>query len=356
MNLTEPPVFVEGPDQISVAALGRGIWRSRALIMVTMLIVGAAGLTHAVFRRTTYTATAWFRPQSQPSQTQSIAGLASQFGLVLPLGGSGMTPQAYADLATSREVLRPVSLSSYTYQDGGKAVTSRLVDIYSSGAAPLEQRVDGTVGLLTRQVNTTVSKTGAIALRVTTAHPELSKELAASIIDQIDSLNLRTQQGRATPERVFIEQRLTVAQDELRQAEDRLTAFLEANRQIATPQLQLDRDRLSRDVAMRQQLYTSLVDAYQRARIDEVRDMPAITVLEDATLPYAPDSRRIGSTTALALALGLVLGLFLAFIRDTWRSLRRVADAESVTNESGADSVSHQRMPLRPGSSPAGKL
>lgn len=352
MNRVEPPVFVNGADQISVVAVSRAILRSRTLILGTALVVGAAGFTHAVLRRTTYTATAWFRPQMQQSQSQSIAGLASQFGLVLPIGGSGMTPQAYADLATAREVLRPVSLSSYSYRDGGKIVSATLVDIYSPGRGPLDQRVDGTVGMLTKQVNTAVSKTGAVALHVTTARPELSKEIASSIIDQIDSLNLRTQQSRATPERVFIEQRLAVAEGDLHQAEDRLAAFLEANRQIGTPQLQLDRDRLSRDVTMRQQLYTSLVEAYQRARIDEVRDMPAITVLEDAELPYAADSRRIGSTTVLALALGFVFGLFLAFMRDTWRHLRRVADTETMTKAS--DDVSHQAMSRTSPSRPAG--
>ena len=356
MNRAEVPVFVANTDQISVMAVGRAIMRSRTLILVTALVVGAAGFAHAVLRRTTYTATAWFRPQLQQSQSQSIAGLASQFGLVLPTGGSGMTPQAYADLALAREVLRPVSLSSYSYHDRGGIITGTLVDMYSPGRAPFEQRVDGTVGLLTKQVNTAVSKTGAVALHVATAHAELSKEIASSIIDQIDSLNLRTQQSRATPEREFIEQRLAVAEGDLHQAEDRLAAFLEANRQAGTPQLQLDRDRLSRDVTMRQDLYTSLVEAYQRARIDEVRDMPAITVLENAELPYAPDSRRIGSTTGLAIVLGLVLGLFLAFMRDTWRNLRRLAHTDEMTKKPRLDDLPPESVPRRPASNPAGGL
>ncbi|HEV2642063.1 MAG TPA: GNVR domain-containing protein [Candidatus Elarobacter sp.] len=185
-----------------------------------------------------------------------------------------------------------------------------------------------------------------MALKVTTPHPELSQQLASRIVDELDSLNLRTQQGRATPERQFIEQRMAIAEGELHQAENRLAAFLESNRQFATPQLQLDRDRLNRDVAMRQQLYTALVEAYQRARIDEVRNMPAITVLEPAEQPYAPDSRRVVSTIVIGLAFGTVLGLFVAFARDSWKHLRLVVERDE-SQRAAADDASAAQIPTR---------
>lgn len=327
MSTVKRPAPVEEADQISITAVARAIRRNRALICLVALAAGSAAGVRAAIRPTSYTASALFKPQAQQYQQQGIAGLASQIGLSLPFGSTGMTPQAYADLAVSQEILRPVAESHFSYRVGRRLVSGTLADLYSPGHAPVPEKRDATVGMLTKQIAPTVSKTGAVVLKVTTPYPELSQQLAATIIDQIDSLNVRTQQGHATAERAFVEERVAVAEAELRQAEGRLAAFLESNRQYNTPQLQLDRDRLSRDVTMRQQLYTSLVEAYQRARIDEVRNMPAITVLESAELPYAPDSRRTISMVVLGLALGTVLGLFIAFIRDTWEQLRRVVQS-----------------------------
>ena len=335
MNRVEPPIFVDTPDQISVAALATAIARNRVLICGTAIVCGLAGGLHALTRPATYSATGWFKPQSQQSQSQALAGLASQFGLALPLAGGGGSPKDSADLAVSREILLPVTQARYSYHVGSKLVSGTLVDIYSPGAQPEGLRRESAIAKLTKQVSTTVSKTGAVALKVTTADPGLSQALNANIMAELDSLELRTQQGRATPERIFIEQRVALAEDSLHQAENRLAAFLEANRQVTTPQLQLERDRLNRDVSMRQQLYTSLVQAYQTARIDEVRNIPAITILEMPELPFARDSRRIGATTGIALALGLILGLFVAFLRDTWNHLRRITNS----TESGADAL-----------------
>ena len=332
MNRVETSVHRDAPDQISVAAVARAIRRNAFFIVVVALICGLLAAAHAVTRATTFTAIAWFKPQAQQNQSQAIAGLASQFGLSLPTGGT-MTPQAYADLAVSREVLRPVTELPYSYRVGSSTVRGTLIDLYAPRGGAPDQRRDATIALLAQQVNTSVSKTGAVALKVTTSHGELSQQLAVSIMGQIDSLNLETQKGRATPEREFVQQQMAIAENDLSQAENRLAAFLQSNRQIVTPQLQLERDRLARDVTMRQQLYTSLVEAFQRARIDEVRDMPVITVLERPDVPLVPDSRRIPSTTALGLVFGLVLGLFIAFLRDTVRHLRLVAREDDESGE-----------------------
>jgi uncharacterized protein involved in exopolysaccharide biosynthesis len=54
-----------------------------------------------------------------------------------------------------------------------------------------------------------------------------------------------------------------------------MQAFLQANRQWAnSPDLTFQHDRLERDIALRQQVYTTLVQSFEQARISEVRDTP----------------------------------------------------------------------------------
>src|SRR2546428_650042 len=104
----------------------------------------------------------------------------------------------------------------------------------------------------------------------------LASELGLALVN---TFNLERRQSRAAQEKRFVETRRTEARDELQVAEDRLKSFLERNRDYRnSPQLVFDQERLAREVALRQQLLTSLSQAYEQARIDEVRDTPVITV------------------------------------------------------------------------------
>jgi tyrosine-protein kinase Etk/Wzc len=75
-------------------------------------------------------------------------------------------------------------------------------------------------------------------------------------------------------------------------------------------------DRLRRDVTMRQQLYTSLAESYEHAKIDEVRDTPVITIVERPDLPVRPDPRGLIKWGLVSLLAGFLLGAGLAWLAD----------------------------------------
>lgn len=324
-ELTSASVVTDQADDVSLASVVRGISRNRSIIVGTAIVVAVLTGVYAATRPVGYSSMAWFMPQA-PKQSSAVAGLAAQFGINVNLNQGGMSAQSYADLVQSREILLPLAQLPYDVPRGGKTVRMTLVDIYSPNRGVYPARRDAAVGQLGKQVKATVLKTGAVELTVTTPSPSLSQQLALNILAQVDSFNLRNRLAEATPERAFVEQRVAVAASELHQAEDRLEGFLESNRQLGTsPQLQLEKDRLTRAVSMRQQVYTSLAQAYEQARIDEIRNMPSIIVLERPELPYAPRSKRIPAAVILGLALGTVLGLMLAFLLDAWKNIRRIA-------------------------------
>lgn len=314
-------------DQISLAEIARAFRRNRGVIVGTAAVCAALGAWYAATRPTAYTSRALFRPDVQQSQTQVLAGVASQLGIAIPSGGQAVSPETYAELASSREILLPVAAARYSYRRGARRAVASLVDIYEPRPGNFAARRDATVSTLAKGVSAGVMKSGSIELRVTTPVPELSQQVAGHIIAQIDSLYLDLQQGRAAQERAFVEQQLASASRELAQSENRVAAFLSANRQFGTPELALERERLDRDVMMRQQLYTSLASAYEQARLDEVRAMPVIAILEQPEMPYAPEPRRPVFFALLGGVLGGALGILLAFARETIRSLGRLARA-----------------------------
>jgi uncharacterized protein involved in exopolysaccharide biosynthesis len=136
--------------------------------------------------------------------------------------------------------------------------------------------------------------------------PTAAEALSRILIGAIKHFNVATRQLQARELRLFLETRVTDALQSLHQAEDDLRTFYERNRRFAdSPQLVFDESRFKRQVALQQDLYTSLAKELESARIDEVNDTPAITIIDPPFAYGRPDGPSI-----LALALiGLVIGV-----------------------------------------------
>ena len=81
---------------------------------------------------------------------------------------------------------------------------------------------------------------------------------------------------------------------------------------------------------MAQQIYTSLAQAYEQAKIEEVRDTPVITVLQPPEIPVLPNSRRVVVKTVLGFILGLGCAATLVLLRVTLQRRRQAGEVELV--------------------------
>jgi uncharacterized protein involved in exopolysaccharide biosynthesis len=316
-----------------------------AMAMGFAFIVGVVML----LSRRHYTAVATFTPQSRRLPS-TLSGLASQFGLSLPGAETNQSPAFYADLLGSREVLEGVVDSQYTIPVDGKEESGTLVDLFKSdGRTPALKREAAIRRLRQATEVATSIKTGVVQLKVRMRYPELARLVAERFLELVNSFNLRSRQSQASAERQFTEQRVAEVRLELKAAEDREQEFLQRNRDFRnSPELTFTHDRLAREVAMRQQIYTGLMQAYEQAKIEEVRDTPVITVIERPETPARPDPRGTVRKTFLALLLGGMIGVFLAL----WREFVRQADPAGRTEvdeflQLRADLLSDLRHPLR---------
>jgi len=151
--------------------------------------------------------------------------------------------------------------------------------------------------------------TGVVQFSVETRWPSVSLGIVSALVAGVNEFNQRTRQSQAAAERRFLEGRLAGASDDLRMAEDRQEAFLRGNRQLTnSPQLTFENERLGRSVALQQQVVTSLTQAYEDARMREVRDTPVITVIEPPSVAAMPDPRGRLKSVALGFLLGLFVG------------------------------------------------
>jgi len=305
------------------------------LLRFRFTIVGAAaagafvvGLATLLSQRH-YTAETAFTPQTR-TRPSAVSGLASQFGLDVPGTDPSRSPAFYADLLKSRQVLEGVVDSRFSVLDNAKELQGSLVDLFKiRGSRPALKREAAITQLVAAIEVLTSTKTGVVRLRVTMKNPQLARSVADTFLSLLNAFNLRTRQSQASEERRFTEQRVAEVRADLKSAEDREQEFLQRNRDFRnSPELTFAHDRLAREVAMQQQLYTTEVQAYEQAKVEEVRDTPVITVIESPEVPARPDPRGTIRKTALGFLLGGILAALFAFWRDFLQGADRAARPE----------------------------
>ena len=315
---------------ISVFAIGTLLLRNRWRIVRWGVAGALVALALVWTRPALFTASASFIPQGADAGRSGLASLAGQFGVALPSGAQGsLTPDFYVRLIKSRELLGDVSRDTVAVPEleGRRMAMEDLLEI---GAGSPALREEAAVAELAKRVTAGSSKTtGVVELNVVTEWPSISLWIAGRLLTGVNDFNQRTRRDQAASERKFMEARLAVAGTELRGAEDRLQAFLQGNRQYGSPDLQFTRDRLQRDVALRQQLFTSLSQSYEEVRMREVRDTPVITVIDPPSVTSKPTPRGRGIRTLLGLLVGALVGAMMVFIRDVMRRRRAEGDPDA---------------------------
>ena len=327
-------------DEISLLDLLNVLLRRRGILVAATGTVTVLTLLVILLTPRSYTATTSFIPQMSEAGASRLAGLASQFGFRVPSESPGESPAFYSELVESREILAPLAREELTFREEEDeevfTITGTLPDLLEMDEEldPAVRQQSAMKWLREEAVSVSTGReTGLVEVSVQTPWAGLSQLLARRILDRVNAFNLQTRQSRAAAERTFVEDRLAEARDSLRAAEDRLEAFLESNRQFlanrsSSPELSFRHERLQRQVAMQQQVYTSLAEAYEQARIAEVRNTPVITVVESPERPVRPDSRQGVLKLALGVILGGMLGVFLAFGQEFMHRARSQEDEE----------------------------
>jgi uncharacterized protein involved in exopolysaccharide biosynthesis len=312
----------DAAEEVSFVALVNMLLRSRWLLLLLPLSLGFFAGLLALLSDRTYTATASFVPQNtSQSRLGSLAGVAAQFGLAVPSESPAEYPALYAHLLGSQVLLDPVVRSRYVSSGAGRREERELTEFLVEEPAPPELARDQALRKLRNLLQTSLdNETGLVTFSVRTESPQVSAFIARRLLEEINTFNLGRRRAAADAQREFAEERVAQARTELRVAETALQRFLSRNRLITnSPQLEFERERLGREVAMRQEIYTGLAQSYEQARIEAVRDIPVITVIEQPRVPVRPDARGTVRRTGLAILAGLVIALLIALARELMR-------------------------------------
>ena len=310
--------YTDGPrEETSLLGFINVLLRHRRLIAVCAL-TGAVILGVSAFNSTRmFLAFATFTVRGSRAPTQ-MSGIAAQLGLPIGSRDENQSPVFYGDLVTSRAILKPVSRMMYTISTPEGRIQGSLASFFGIDERNPGLAASQTLDELHSRVSvTSAGRTGVISVRARAERPQLAQQILQNMLSELDAYNLALHRNRAAAERDFVEGRLTDARATLTLAENQLSTFLQVNRVYnSSPALRMENDRLERAVRMRQQLYTAVAQSFEGAKIEEVRDLPTISVIDQPEARIAPERSEAIRKTLLGLIVGLLVGIVLAFVRE----------------------------------------
>ena len=302
--------------------------RRKQLVLGVPLLAALAGAALALLQGPSYSAESRFTPQVREGTHAKLAGLASQFGINVPMSGSiNESIDFYASLLNSTQLLRETVLSHFP---NGPSSRATLVQWYRSRGRTADEKVRRTVDRLRDDSRiSTDPKAGIVTLRVSAPSPLLAEQVNKRLLELVNEFNLRKRLSAAAAERVFIENRMAQAEAELIRAEAALQQFATHNRQLgSSPQLRLEQSRLERQVDLRQEVFVSLSQSYEQARVDEVRNTPLITIIDSPERSARRDRGGVVLSSLLGALLGLTLVVGLLIVSDYvgWLAVERPSE------------------------------
>ena len=337
--MTEKTYKIIQDDEIDVRVLFQVIWRGKKTIIWLTLLFTLFGVLYAVLTTPLYKSNISIYPSnSETGNLRGLSGMAANFGF--DIGGSA-TDFHIPDIVESRR-LKDRILEHHWYSSNLKDTTSLItlwkIDEEKFSLNPMNwiaaifEREPGNLQLiweaealemLNERISVKEDKSGLVVVSVWMEEPQLAADIANFIRHAISDYTVSVHSTQAGFDRNFIEKRQAEVETALTSAEETLKRFRERNRMLLeSPQLQLEMERLMREVEIQTQVYITLQQQYELARIEEVKESPSVIILDEAKPDVEKDKPKRKLIVILSLFLGGMISVFVVLIRHSIRQGR----------------------------------
>lgn len=314
-------------------------WRMLVLLPLVLAVTVFLG---SFLLRIRYTSVTTFLPETQSSRLQlsgGLAGLAAQFGL--PLGGASQSPLLYVQIIQSQRLLGTVLGARFANPDRarfGTADSVPLLQLLDLPKQPTPARAfDAGIRYLRQDaIGVDVDlKTNLVSLTAEAEYPSLAQAMADQILEVVNEFNRGIRRSQARARREFAEGRAQEYQQALSEAERVLEQFYVRNRTYrGSPELAAMEARLQRQVTIQQELYLSMRREVETARLEEVNNVPLLTVVDPPAVPVRKSFPKRGLVALFGLLAGMTLGLMRVLVDPALRlhASSPAADVEALAS------------------------
>ena len=316
-------------DEIDLRALFQALWSDRKLIAKITGLITFLGILYALFATPLYKSTITMYPSSESiADLSQLQGMASMFGM--NMGGRESTFHI-PDIINSRTLQAkiiykkwdtelfssPVDLITFWgINDNSKFLLNPLKWFSRSDENMNLKWESAALEKLADRISVNENKTGLINVDILMEDSELSAQIANYIYAGLVEFTNNNHFESAKLNREFIQERQSEVKEILIVSENKLKEFRSKNREVIdSPQLQLELERFMRDVEIQTQVFITLQQQYELARIEEVKETPSVVVLDKGFPSVYKDSPKRKLILIICMFMGGFFGIFIALIK-----------------------------------------
>lgn len=300
--ITEQVVFSAPLNQLSQSSSEYGLWKV------------------AIFSKDSFDAAYNIQKQSLPAAMQS---LTANYSVAEKGKGTSVLGLSYQgeDKQHITQVLNAI-LAAYSQQNIERrtAETAQTLKFLEDQLPELKQQLD----VAEREFNRFRQQSNTVDI---TKESELY--LTQSIALETQKAQLEQQVAEAAAKYTGEHPVMQQMNAQLGAINSKLTELDGTLRRL--PELQRQYLQLFREVEVKQQLYTGLLNSYQQLRIAKAGEIGNVRIVDTAVEPIAPIKPKKLQILILAIFLGSFLGTLLALLRNMMRS--GIKDAAQIENE-----------------------
>jgi len=251
-----------------------------------------------------------------------IQGLASQFGLNIPFKTEPnfSFSDIYPEIVKSRRLTSILLEKKFNTKKYGQNQTlfKIITNQHRLGKYDLDERFKRASEIIQENINISKARlTSIITLVVGAIEPDLSVDLSNAIINESDKLQRQFKTHQISQKRSFIEERIEDANKELKIAQEELKDFRVRNRQVEfSPTLLLEEERLTTEMDVKKEIFSTLKEQYELARIEEVEENATVQILDSPAAPYERTSPKVYLTLFLSIFIGFGLSVLISYLLD----------------------------------------
>ena len=310
---------------ISLLHLFLILFKNLKLLLVLPSIVAIISILYALFFTSpSYLSKSTFITSSSSDKNTELLGLASNFGVSMPFQNS-IANWSYIDIVNSKSIKKKLLTDNFTLFEGGNP--EKLFNILNPAISndvsgiKYQEILYNTIETLSNMIE--IDKIGGLfELKVSASSPILASAINFKILEALEKHQQNYNEIRTSTTRIFIEERLIEAKQDLASSEEKLTKFRANNRLILeSPELHLKQERMSRDITVKLGVFTALKQQLETLKIEELKDSDYVIILDEPSMPiypYSPDKKLIVIINTL---LGIFFVLIIIFLKEYYRAL-----------------------------------
>ncbi|WP_020401553.1 Wzz/FepE/Etk N-terminal domain-containing protein [Gracilimonas tropica] len=360
-----------GEREIDLIELAKYIWENRVTIYKFVAVGVVLGLAVALLSPKEYVSDATLMPEYSTESQGSASSLLQQYGGLIGLSGgtynsasNAIRVNLYPKIVSSLSFQKKIADQEFYFPEYDTTVS--LMDYYLEVQSPgffgyLRMFTIGLPGTIMNAVfseeqekssltqaageNMIISLTkdemevikylreqisasldeesGIVTVRARMGNPQVAAEVAKLTIDELTEYLTDYRTEKVLRDLEFIEEQLATARQRFREAQLALAEFDDSNKGNLTARASTERQRLQSEYDIAFNLYNSLSQQFEEAKLKVQEETPVFKVLQPVQVPVE-DETSGAFIVIVCVMLGGILGLSFIFLKifllDTFKN------------------------------------